>query len=155
MSASSIIQSRESLVLPSLEAVPRDDIEAAASDFHIPPALIDIWTSCGYGFFSSDAEGNRLTSSTNRLVHPNELEEIKSTPTTLYADPFACGVPFFETLDLNYLTMKPDGSIVYCPFQASPILISESAEVFFESLMANPDFYETPINTGIAALDRT
>lgn len=117
-------------VVPELEPISSGEISEFADKITFHPDLVQCWLQIGCGFFSKDISGARLTSFQNRLMGPDEIEE-------LGAFPFALGVPFFEIAFMTYIVIQPDGVIVHeCGTH-----ISDNLEVFLYDLVREPEFW--------------
>lgn len=116
----------------------------------ITPVHVDLvcfWVSNGAGTFNRDREGRRVNDMiANRLLDAEEVRELVEGETYDIADILKLGIPFFNTLDREFIAIADDGEIV----QATPLgekrHVSATLEEFISRLLKEPLFYESHLS---------
>lgn len=123
---------------PDLDDVAQEDI-AAAGD--VPETLALLWVNVGCGWFSDGLDGSRVSDFMNRLLHPSDVQEIRRYRSSNDIDWFAYGIPFFETADLNYFVVTPEGRVLSPQVDGRVAPIADSLESFVHELVRDPEFW--------------
>jgi hypothetical protein len=126
-----------SSIAPDLQPVDAKSLKELEEKLSVPTELTSCWAEIGCGFFSRSSTGERLTDFQNRLLGPDEIEDLLDVGLFDGPDPFSKGIPFFETADIGYFVLHPDGAV----YSVHERLIASSLESFLKELMSDPEFW--------------
>lgn len=124
------------MVSPEMQPVSASEISEYACGVAYPADLVECWLQIGCGFLSRNREGVRLTSFQNRLMGPDEIQELGECTYSI-DHPYDVAIPFFDIADMSYLLMKHDGAIIH----ENGDFIANNLEVFLYDLVRSPEFW--------------
>lgn len=143
-----MVTERRSLVCPALFEVSGEAIELLRSERQVDDHLVEFWKTQGSGFFDRDESGEIINDMiTNELIQPEQILEMLQDETGDFDDLLKIGLPFFNTLDREFLAIAPTGEIVDLNASEGRRVISKTFGEFIEALMENPTFYEDGLPT--------
>lgn len=136
-------ESQISVVVPQLFPVSEEDIEKLTLHRPIHPDLLAFWRENGAGDFNRDKDGSRINDGvSNRLLDAEEICELIAEVTYDIVDITKFGMPFFNTLDREFIAIAPNGEIIDVTPIGERRLVAASLPEFIGRLLAAPLFYE-------------
>lgn len=136
------------VIYPEMYPVTREELDALASFAPVHPDLVSFWRTYGAGRFNQDRNGRTVEEMvSNRLLDPEEVLALLEHASFDTEDIRAIGLPFFNTLDREFLAIARDGSIVGATPAGEKSKVSGSLQTFILSLTEDPLCYEIRHNS--------
>jgi hypothetical protein len=133
-----LLKSDQNKCQPDLYSVSSKKILELTEKVEVHPDLIEVWEALGFGFFSTAADGSRVTGFTNRLYPPDEIIDTIDDLRNLHeSDLPDLGLPFFEYADFHFLAVTPNGKVV----DEDDSVVAETLFIFFQKLLADVKFF--------------
>jgi hypothetical protein len=132
-----------SKIVPKLHTVPENDIADLLSLWELSHDLLEFWRITGAGDFNLKPDGSRYNEIvSNRLLDAEDVLDLieDGDPEILALLEF--GMPFFNTLDRDYILIAGNGEVIEVSPSGAKRLICPNVDEFIKRILAEPLFYE-------------